>query len=143
MSPLKRTMFFLALFLTANVSAFAYPNFLEDYKADKLTNPKNKDVICNFCHMSPGGGDERNEFGKTFEAGGEKFTPMLRAQFPDRFSYPILKVNDTLTIHFSDPDNKVVVVQSGRSEEHTSELQSLRHLVCRLLLEKKNKKKKN
>src|SRR5205814_9104599 len=31
---------------------------------------------------------------------------------------------------------------STRSEEHTSELQSLRHLVCRLLLEKKKKKKK-
>src|SRR5437899_5805575 len=29
-----------------------------------------------------------------------------------------------------------------RSEEHTSELQSLRHLVCRLLLEKKKKNKK-
>src|SRR5205814_9208393 len=28
----------------------------------------------------------------------------------------------------------------SRSEEHTSELQSLRHLVCRLLLEKKKKK---
>src|SRR5262245_65360651 len=28
---------------------------------------------------------------------------------------------------------------SFRSEEHTSELQSLRHLVCRLLLEKKKK----
>src|SRR5205814_5567872 len=28
---------------------------------------------------------------------------------------------------------------SWRSEEHTSELQSLRHLVCRLLLEKKKK----
>src|SRR5258708_28081838 len=28
-----------------------------------------------------------------------------------------------------------------RSEEHTSELQSPDHLVCRLLLEKKNKKK--
>src|SRR5438045_5255252 len=27
-----------------------------------------------------------------------------------------------------------------RSEEHTSELQSLRHLVCRLLLEKKKPK---
>src|SRR5258705_7345534 len=27
-----------------------------------------------------------------------------------------------------------------RSEEHTSELQSLRHLVCRLLLEKKKQK---
>src|SRR5262245_63571710 len=30
-----------------------------------------------------------------------------------------------------------------RSEEHTSELQSLRHLVCRLLLEKKKKKRKD
>src|SRR5438093_8181129 len=30
-----------------------------------------------------------------------------------------------------------------RSEEHTSELQSLTNLVCRLLLEKKKKKKKN
>src|SRR5687767_15249552 len=30
---------------------------------------------------------------------------------------------------------------AGRSEEHTSELQSLAYLVCRLLLEKKKKKK--
>src|SRR5207244_7650382 len=30
-----------------------------------------------------------------------------------------------------------------RSEEHTSELQSPDHLVCRLLLEKKKKKKSN
>src|SRR5205814_3684597 len=33
-----------------------------------------------------------------------------------------------------------VTNSSIRSEEHTSELQSLRHLVCRLLLEKKKKK---
>src|SRR5437899_5162152 len=33
---------------------------------------------------------------------------------------------------------RVLVVD--RSEEHTSELQSLRHLVCRLLLEKKNRR---
>src|SRR2546430_8120135 len=31
--------------------------------------------------------------------------------------------------------------QQGRSEEHTSELQSQSNLVCRLLLEKKNKSK--
>src|SRR2546422_5599896 len=31
----------------------------------------------------------------------------------------------------------------GRSEEHTSELQSRLHLVCRLLLEKKKKKTYN
>src|SRR5205814_7494242 len=30
--------------------------------------------------------------------------------------------------------------QVRRSEEHTSELQSLRHLVCRLLLEKKKQR---
>src|SRR5687768_18101786 len=32
-------------------------------------------------------------------------------------------------------------VEVSRSEEHTSELQSRLHLVCRLLLEKKKKKK--
>src|SRR2546429_4447231 len=32
--------------------------------------------------------------------------------------------------------------QAERSEEHTSELQSRLHLVCRLLLEKKKKKKR-
>src|SRR3712207_7590358 len=31
----------------------------------------------------------------------------------------------------------VVAVEIGRSEEHTSELQSRQYLVCRLLLEKK------
>src|SRR2546425_7941199 len=33
------------------------------------------------------------------------------------------------------------VASDRRSEEHTSELQSLAYLVCRLLLEKKKKKK--
>src|SRR5688572_32658190 len=34
----------------------------------------------------------------------------------------------------------VALATSIRSEEHTSELQSQSHLVCRLLLDKKNKK---
>src|SRR5439155_12206197 len=38
---------------------------------------------------------------------------------------------------FSNPEP----VEKARSEEHTSELQSRGHLVCRLLLEKKNPKK--
>src|SRR5207253_8038896 len=39
-------------------------------------------------------------------------------------------------------DNRMAVVEQVevRSEEHTSELQSRGHLVCRLLLEKKKKK---
>src|SRR5205809_3520710 len=36
----------------------------------------------------------------------------------------------------------VVLDRVPRSEEHTSELQSRLHLVCRLLLEKKKKKQK-
>src|SRR2546425_6209492 len=46
------------------------------------------------------------------------------------------------------PERSDVVVEleepqrRDRSEEHTSELQSLAYLVCRLLLEKKNKKTK-
>src|SRR5471030_3381702 len=39
------------------------------------------------------------------------------------------------------PEAKDVFRDSLRSEEHTSELQSLRHLVCRLLLEKKKHQK--
>src|SRR5438045_6733322 len=43
-------------------------------------------------------------------------------------------------------DDPIVIVPAispdVRSEEHTSELQSLRHLVCRLLLEKKKTTKK-
>src|SRR5436189_536255 len=34
------------------------------------------------------------------------------------------------------------IAKTGRSEEHTSELQSPMYLVCRLLLEKKKKKNK-
>src|SRR5436309_10431461 len=36
-----------------------------------------------------------------------------------------------------------VLEKRGRSEEHTSELQSRENLVCRLLLEKKKKRKHN
>src|SRR5438093_12742172 len=39
------------------------------------------------------------------------------------------------------PVGSTFLIFSDRSEEHTSELQSLTNLVCRLLLEKKKKKK--
>src|ERR1041385_9397064 len=43
-----------------------------------------------------------------------------------------------VTMEIPSLDN--TVRSKGRSEEHTSELQSRLHLVCRLLLEKKNKR---
>src|ERR1041385_9557880 len=45
----------------------------------------------------------------------------------------------TLPDHCPEPTTtRAVSSAPGRSEEHTSELQSRLHLVCRLLLEKKN-----
>src|SRR5947208_11027910 len=43
----------------------------------------------------------------------------------------------------NDPLDVLVLCQEPRSEEHTSELQSPDHLVCRLLLEKKNVPRKH
>src|SRR5438046_3963199 len=44
---------------------------------------------------------------------------------------------------FDAHSNECVQMLAKRSEEHTSELQSLTNLVCRLLLEKKKKQKLN
>src|SRR2546425_5972489 len=54
-----------------------------------------------------------------------------------RYAEAASKFETALTEH---PERTDALV--GRSEEHTSELQSLAYLVCRLLLEKKKKKKK-
>src|SRR5690554_7789162 len=45
----------------------------------------------------------------------------------------------TLKAHFIVRSLEICCSSKVRSEEHTSELQSRPHLVCRLLLEKKNK----
>src|SRR2546422_2675955 len=47
--------------------------------------------------------------------------------------------NDQVAVTVIVPGDSVLVGQQVRSEEHTSELQSRLHLVCRLLLEKKKK----
>src|ERR1039458_10741942 len=54
------------------------------------------------------------------------------------FPYTTLFRSSNRTHGFRHPAPEKPESTSGRSEEHTSELQSLRHLVCRLLLEKKN-----
>src|SRR2546425_6922311 len=47
--------------------------------------------------------------------------------------------NQDVTLTFTAADNPGGSGVKDRSEEHTSELQSLAYLVCRLLLEKKKK----
>src|SRR5690625_3478479 len=46
---------------------------------------------------------------------------------------------DAESTHLLEEGEPIIVQNVPRSEEHTSELQSRGHLVCRLLLEKKNK----
>src|SRR5258705_9349877 len=59
------------------------------------------------------------------------YTTLFRSLFEaNSKKKPRLMTND-------DDDFKDSPRNHHRSEEHTSELQSLRHLVCRLLLEKK------
>ncbi|HEY2379616.1 MAG TPA: hypothetical protein VGK48_00420 [Terriglobia bacterium] len=103
-------LFVCFIFLTTAASTLALPNYIEDYSKDPFAKIKNGD--CTLCHESATGG-QRNAFGDSFADNLHQITPLMRSQFPDYFSYPLLKVNDTLTIHFSDPDNKLIVVQSG------------------------------
>src|SRR5205814_9921010 len=66
---------------------------------------------------------------------------------PPRTGKTMLLQNIANSITRNHPEVTLIVLliderPEERSEEHTSELQSLRHLVCRLLLEKKKKHKK-
>src|SRR5690242_20891434 len=63
-----------------------------------------------------------------FDCGADLATPLPKTP-PE---YPQLRI-----------DESYVTALEARSEEHTSELQSHVNLVCRLLLEKKKKKKIN
>src|SRR5437660_3551126 len=52
----------------------------------------------------------------------------------------VQRAGAALVAAIADPDAETARgAAAARSEEHTSELQSRGHLVCRLLLEKKNK----
>src|ERR1039458_9833002 len=56
------------------------------------------------------------------------------------FPYTTLFRSENHSTHSEKAKNRSIkkfAPEGKRSEEHTSELQSLRHLVCRLLLEKK------
>src|SRR5689334_20280324 len=53
-----------------------------------------------------------------------------------------IAINPKLAARVREADVLLVIGERLRSEEHTSELQSQFHLVCRLLLEKKKKKEK-
>src|SRR2546425_2848931 len=72
------------------------------------------------------------------------YTTLFRSASGSSASQPIA-VNGTVTFSQVKPGTYSLALSGAvancRSEEHTSELQSLAYLVCRLLLEKKKKNK--
>src|SRR2546429_3778203 len=66
------------------------------------------------------------------------YTTLFRSE-PDR--HPGFKAANDRTLAFAER-SKGRLIPFTRSEEHTSELQSRLHLVCRLLLEKKKNREK-
>src|SRR5690606_41282078 len=88
----------------------------------------------------------------TATASTEIYTLSLHDALPIFNKLDELKLaNDTIVVFFSDngPNSfrwngdmkgRMGSTDEGRSEEHTSELQSRENLVCRLLLEKKKQK---
>src|ERR1035438_835067 len=62
--------------------------------------------------------------------------PPSSTLFPLHDALPILGVSDSPVSYRIRQLERKPAGRANRSEEHTSELQSLRHVVCRLLLEK-------
>src|SRR3712207_8475050 len=70
------------------------------------------------------------------------YTTLFRsptAPGPGHAGGPAVRVDRSYSPRAAAPSRRVLA-GVGRSEEHTSELQSRQYLVCRLLLEKKKKK---
>src|SRR5438046_7039551 len=74
------------------------------------------------------------------DAGAQALSEALRSSFDIvKFLMAALVLAFVFSGVFTVKPNQVAVKLRLRSEEHTSELQSLTNLVCRLLLEKKKK----
>src|SRR5258708_28723669 len=67
------------------------------------------------------------------------YTTLFRSRLADARQFQQLRGIDRAGAHDDFPRGVRLARRAVRSEEHTSELQSPDHLVCRLLLEKKKK----
>src|SRR2546425_6324638 len=94
-------------------------------------------------HCASIGEDEISAVVEVLQSGWLTTGPRVR-EFEEKFGRYIgashsLAVNScTAALHLALAAIRISEGDEVRSEEHTSELQSLAYLVCRLLLEKKN-----
>src|SRR2546422_6721243 len=115
-----------------------------------LVLPRNRLIV--FTGLS-GSGKSSLAFDTIYAEGQRRYVESLSAyarQFLEMMEKPEVESIEGLSPAISieqkttsrNPRSTVGTVTEIRSEEHTSELQSRLHLVCRLLLEKKKTKKK-
>src|SRR5688500_19311513 len=98
--------------------------------SDRSCQPANNSALLCFMQL-------RLKFASTIEP-GRHFIECRRQR--SHFISPLRRHSDSeISLRYSPCRDRQEVDRSGRSEEHTSELQSPCNLVCRLLLEKKKK----
>src|SRR5687768_17668100 len=93
-------------------------------------------------------GSRLSDGGGAIEYSTDELDIFPRGTFPRRIAQQRRRVvgddqwHAVVAMHLaSELSDRQLRLQQSRSEEHTSELQSRLHLVCRLLLEKKKKQK--
>lgn len=109
MNRAVKSILLLSLLAVGAAPASAFPAFLQIFQADPFRNPEVSG--CMACPIDPLGGGPRNEFGLAFADNGMTITPLLRAQFSDRFTYNTAPLGGLTILHFSDPENAVLVVE--------------------------------
>src|SRR5690625_6212828 len=102
--------------------------------AKKMIEQERKGSIINISSVSSTTPLSRVFTYSISKAGVNNMTQFLAREFAPHG----IRVNAIIPGFFPAEQNRKI-----RSEEHTSELQSRGHLVCRLLLEKKKKTQKN
>src|SRR5471030_1907640 len=124
-----------------NILIYVNPAF------ERLTGYTSEEILYQDCRFLQAGDRDQEALGlirKALDSGGS-CREVLRnyrkdgKPFWNELSLSKVRNESDGQTYFVGVQKDVTAQVKARSEEHTSELQSLRHLVCRLLLEKKKK----
>jgi hypothetical protein len=118
MNRIAGALLLLLFFATLCLPLTARPPFLEQFKGDPFRNPSLDG--CGTCHVNPLGGGPRNPFGLAFAESGFSITPMLRANFPDRFIVKTAQLADGSTLYFADPKSESMVYEKNKEKRLVS-----------------------
>jgi hypothetical protein len=129
----------LVLFGALLQPAEARPQYFMLFQDDPLHNPSFD--TCATCHLNPAGGGPRNPFGEAFEQAGYQITPMLRANFSERFELLTVDTGKVASVqeprvlyrvYLADPSDEVIVAEYQEQAPDGTLLEPSRELVSLL-----------